>query len=286
MPGFGQADINIVDVDNSSTTLLPPLGVFTGVFTDVTGYSSISVSCLSDVSSQFSGLSIQWSTDGINNNIAPQEFTFDPVSVSQDGFTVHAIVRAKFFRIVYANNVFPQTSFTLTTLLRKGSVASTVRSMDPVNTFITNIDVQETQAILSGVGRFNPEQVLLPVMDDLDYLSGRQVYVFVSPRPAFEDGLSRKVTSASLTPVKLTTFGHERGIYLSIHNDVTRGNLYIQLNSSSGLTVMNYDYLIPPGHTWQDPGQFGSGYSGNIYGVWDEITDSPGFARYTSWFYG
>lgn len=279
------ADLNVVDPLNSTSTPLGAFGTFTGQFRDVSDYSSVSVSCISDVASSFSGLAIDWSTDGITANIAPQLFTFDPVNISQDGLTVHATVRAKFYRIRYENAFQAQTSFVLESLLRKGTPAGTVRSVDPVNTFITNLDVQETQAILSGVGRFNQEQVMLPLLDDIDFVFGRQVYLFVSPRPAFSDGVDRKVTTASLTPVKLSNFGRERAIFISITNNVRRGNLYVQLDTSTGLSPTTWDFVVPPGHTWQDPGQFGTGYAGNLWGVWDEVEFSPGNAKYICYRY-
>lgn len=269
MPGLTNSDINVIDLDNSTNSPLAAFGVFTGNWRDVTGYSSISVSCKSDVASQFSGIKIVWSTDGINVDLAPQRFTFDPLSISQDGFRAHATVSAKYFRVEYENWFTAQTSFTLTTLFRKGTPTATVRSIDPVNTFTTNLDVLTAQAILSGVGRANPEQVQMPVMDDVN-LPTDGPFVFVSPRPVLDTNLSRQVTPVSLTPVKLSNNPHERATIISITNQVLRGNLYIRLGDSTTLSPTNYDYKIEPGHTWNDPGAFGSVYSGNIFGVWDE----------------
>lgn len=267
MPGLSPSDINLVDESNSTDVPLAALTFFTGSYTDVTSYSSISVSVLSDVPSTFSGLALQWSTDGIVNDLAPQLYTFDPTVVSQDGFTVHATVRAKFCRIVYQNSAFPQTFFTLTTLLRKGTPSGTVRTVDPVNTFTTNLDVQVTQALLSGLGLFNGEQVQIATMDDVDPTDG--LFLFTVPRPGKET-VTRESIEVSLTPVSLTSFGLTRCTFFSITNAVTRGNLYIRLGTSTGLTIRDYDYKIPPGHTWQDPGQFGSVYPDRVYGVWDE----------------
>jgi hypothetical protein len=95
----------------------------------------------------------------------------------------------------------------------------------------------------------------------------------------------------SLTPVSLTTTTLQRGIFFSVTNAVTRGNLFIRLGTITGLTITNYDFKIPPGHTWQDPGQFGSVYTDRIYGVWDEAyiqspTEQLGNAIVVRNFYG
>lgn len=290
MPGLSNNDINIIDVDNSTGVLLAPFATFSGVWRDVTSYSSVSVSCKSDAGSQFAGLQIEWSTDGVNMDLAPQRFTFDPFAISQDGFRAHATVAAKYFRVEYQNSNIAQTSFALTTLLRKGTPSATIRTIDPVNTFTTNLDVLTVQAILSGVGRASPEQVQMPVMDDVN-LPVDGPFLFVSPRPVRHDNLTRKTTPVSLSPVQISSNQFERATFLSITNRVLRGNLYIQLDSSTGLTTTNYDYKILPGETWEDPGAFGSVYSGNLYGVWDEAyihspTSQLGDALYIVNYYG
>lgn len=291
MPGLSNNDINVIDVDNSTGVLLAPFAIFTGVWRDVTSYSSVSVSCKSDAGSQFSGLQIEWSTDGINMDLAPQRFTFDPLSISQDGFRAHATVAAKYFRIIYQNANLAQTSFALTTLLRKGTPTATIRGIDPKNTFTTNLDVITSQAILSGVGRANSEQVQMPVMDDVNMGDGDGPFIFISPRPVPRNNVGKKVTQVSLSPVQLTDFSRERLTFLSITNSVRRGNLFIKLENSTGLTTETYDYKILPGETWEDPGAFGSVYSGDIFGVWDEAyihspTIQLGNAIYVGNYYG
>ena len=261
-------DLNVTDPQNSTTTPLGALASYTGAYRNVTDYSSVSVSCLSDVASTFSGLHLQWSTDGVNQDIAPQRFTFDPNVVSADGFTVHATVRSAFVRIKYDNSVTPQSFFTLTTLLRKGTPAGTVRTIDPTNTFTTNLDVQAVQAIMAGVGFQNPEQIQLAQMDDTDLLDQKS-FIFVSPRPTVNGNLARTIVTASLTPVSIFTDSAKR-VFSSITNDVLRGNLYLKLNTSSGLSPTSYDFKVPAGHTWRDAGNFCT-YQGSIYGVWDEV---------------
>lgn len=286
-------DLNVPDPSNSTTTPLLAFEVFTGEFREVVNYSSVTVSCKSDVGSIFSGIFLEWSTDGVSADITPQRFTFDPVATSLDGFTVHATVRARFVRVIYQNSFTDQSFFTLTTLLRKGTPAGTVRSIDPTNTFLTNIDVQTVQGILSMVGRANPEQIMLPVADDAniaDFPGADGPFVFTSPRPINANFIGRRLTTATLIPTLLTNFD-ERRVTLSIVNDVLRGNLFIRLGDGSGLSTTSWDYVIPPGGTWQDPGQFGSVYSGEVWGVWDEVYIQSvgvqeGHARYTGVSFG
>lgn len=290
MPGLSNNDINVVDVDNSSGVLLAPFATFTGQWRDVTSYSSISVACLSDQGSQFDGIKIEWSTNGTTADLAPQLFTFDPFVISQDGFRAHATVAAKYFRIEYQNGNTTQTSFALTTLLRKGTPTATIRSIDPVNTFTTNLDVLTVEAILAGRGRANPEQVQMPVLDDVN-INQDGPFIFVSPRPALYTNKTRKLTTVSLTPVPLIDFIRERLIFLSITNSVHRGNLYLKLEDGTGLTTTNYDYKLLPGETWEDPGAFGTVYGGLIFGVWDEAyihspTIQLGNAIYVATYYG
>jgi hypothetical protein len=198
-------------------------------------------------------------------------FTFDPVVVSQDGFTVHATVRGPYYRVIYENNASdPQTFFVLSSLLRKGTPAGTVRSLDPTNTFITNVDVEVVQSVLSGAGFQNPEQIQFAQLDDTEILQLGS-FLFVSPRPIPDDNINRNIVAATLIPTELSGTGQTVGATTAITNDVLRGNLYIQLGTITGLSTTVYDYKIPPGHTWIDHGQFGSTYVGHIYGVWDEV---------------
>lgn len=266
------SDLNVVSITNSTNVLLGAFEVFTGEFVPVVGYSSISVTCKSDVGSIFSGIRLQWSSDGVNVDLPPQNFTYDPNAISQETFRVHATVAAPFFRVVYENSSDAQTSFRLVTLLRKGTPAPTVRTIDPTNTFATDLDVSTTQSLMSGVGRQNPEQIQIAVFDDVniaEFPGAQGPYVFVSPRPGHATNTVRKVSPASLTAAQLTNFENDRRILHSITNRVQRGNLFLQLTTSSGLSTTSYDYVVPPGHKWE-PVTF-SGFAGNVYGLWDEV---------------
>lgn len=283
--------VGAVDAANSSSTPLGALEEFVGEFTNVSSYGSVSVTCQSDVGSVFSGLKLEWSTTGTSADLASQDFTFDPVVISQDGFSVHATVRASYVRVRYQNSVVAQSFFVLETRARRGSMSGTIRSMDPKNTFITNLDVQTVQAVMSGVGRFNSEQLLLVAVDDTDQLDD-SCYLFTTPRPVRPDGFYVRELPATLTPVVLTLAGAvERPLTLSVTNNVLRGNLYLKFNTDSGLSPTSFDYKVPAQHTWQLPPQAGTGWGGQVFGVWDEVyvhsvPIQAGNARVVSTFYG
>lgn len=289
---MARSDGNVKDEVNSTSTLLGVLEEFVGSFTDVSTFASVSVSCQSNVGSVFSGLQLEWSTDGVTADLASQDFTFDPVVISQDGFTVHATVRANHLRVRYQNSVDAQTSFVMETLLRRGSMSGTVRSLDPKNTFITNLDAQTVQSVTSGVGRLNPEQLQMVVLDDVniaEFPGAQGPYLFVAPRPGHPTNTVRRATTASLVAAQLTNFENDRRILLAITNRVRRGNLFLKLTDNTGLSTSSYDYKVPPGHTWRDPGLFGC-FAGNVYGLWDEVyvndDSSIGSALSVENFYG
>lgn len=289
MPGLSPSDNNIVDTQNSTNVLLGVNAEFTGIFKKVTTYSSITLTIKSDQPSPFAGIQVQWSTDGVSTDLVTERFTLDTNFVA-NGITIHATVRAPYYRVKYTNGTTAQGFFRLVSLLRRGAPAGTVRSIDPFNTFIPDVDAQVAWSLQSMAGRANPQQMQLPVADDVN-LPTDGPFIFVSPRPGKQDNLQRKITPVSLSPVQLSQNAFERATFISITNDVLRGNLYLQLHESTGLTERHYDYKLAPGEVWQDPGAFGSVYPGNIYGVWDEAyIQSPtvqlGSARYVVNFYG
>lgn len=101
----------IIDTNNSTTSTLLANATFTGTSSQVVLYSQITVNVSSNVSSALNGLSLQFSSDGVNWD-SQVNYTFAPNN------TVRTTpVLAKFFRIVYTNGTTNQTSFRLQTLL-------------------------------------------------------------------------------------------------------------------------------------------------------------------------
>jgi hypothetical protein len=128
---------SVVSTNNSSIATLGIAGVFTGTSEDVSNYSEVRVSVISDQSSAVNGLSIQFSKDGTN-----WDFT-DTYTVT--GGTANTFVSpryAQFFRIVYTNGGVAQTSFRLSTILNK--VMGRGSAVRPQDARTNEIDTEET----------------------------------------------------------------------------------------------------------------------------------------------
>ena len=103
----------VIDSGNSSTTALGVSGVFTGTFVEVTNYSSVTVSVISDVASAINGLVFQWSSDGTNVDRTEQSSV-----LAGTGRAFALTVRARYFRIKYTNGTTAQTTFRLGSILK------------------------------------------------------------------------------------------------------------------------------------------------------------------------
>jgi hypothetical protein len=102
---------NAVSVLNSSTALLGPNAIFTGIAESVYSYKEISVYVISNVASAVNGLSVEFSSDGINWDFKTTS------SISANTFaTTRYNVCAQYFRIVYTNGGTIQASFRLQTI--------------------------------------------------------------------------------------------------------------------------------------------------------------------------
>jgi hypothetical protein len=103
-----------VSSNNSSATALAASGSFSGTKEDVSGYSAITVTIISDKASQSNGIQFAFSQDGIS-------FTTYATGVYNGAATAqtwHLPVWQKFFRITYFNtNSGPQIIFALQTIL-------------------------------------------------------------------------------------------------------------------------------------------------------------------------
>jgi hypothetical protein len=103
-----------VSSNNSSATALAASGSFSGTKEDVSGYSAITVTIISDKASQSNGIQFAFSQDGIS-------FTTYATGVYNGAATAqtwHFPVWQKFFRITYFNtNSGPQIIFALQTIL-------------------------------------------------------------------------------------------------------------------------------------------------------------------------
>lgn len=257
MPLFAPDLSTLVDVANSSTTPLGISGVFTGSFTDVTAFTSVTVIVFSDQPSATNGYVLQWSTDGINID-DEQRFLYAG-SPSEQGKVVHATVRARFFRVRYTNSISAQTIFRLQTLLRPGPQQGSVASLG-IGTS-TEHDALSVNAVLHARNVSSPSTLVMPFATGDPFL--------IVEQPLNRTTISeRTIVASTLFSQALDLFGVFGGTrrWFSVYNDTIRGNLYIRLGSAA--TTVLYFWKVPARHTWQLPLGWGD-YSGAINGIWD-----------------
>lgn len=130
--------------DNSTSTPLGIGGVFIGSgWQDTLDYGVLSIDVVSDKASAVNGLDVQWSVDGINvidhdyfsimaNN--PKTFTFGPAR--------------RYYRIVYTNGATAQTTFSMTSLLRRVYVKPSSHRIN--DAIIGQDDAELVKAVLTG----------------------------------------------------------------------------------------------------------------------------------------
>jgi hypothetical protein len=116
---FGELPIVLgshISTDNSTTTVLDADEVFTGTTEDITDAAIIIVSLKASHASATSGLSIQFSPDGINWD-NDDSYTIPAAT----GKTFSAQPAGKYMRIVYTNGGTLQTYFRLQTIVKHGN---------------------------------------------------------------------------------------------------------------------------------------------------------------------
>lgn len=189
--------IGVVNAANSSTATLLSGATFTGTGVDVLGYASICVSVKSDVASAASGLSLQFSSDNSNWDIA-----YGHTLPAGSGRTFKLGVEARYFRIVYTNGGTGQAYFRLQTIL---TPTATKHFGMPVGEVIVDGDnAQLTKSVITGVTTAG---------------GGAYVDVKVSPSGAVQVGGTLDAitslplpTGAATSANQTTIIGHVDGI--------------------------------------------------------------------------
>jgi hypothetical protein len=143
---------NVTSLLNSSVATLTTGSVFTGAGEDVSNFSEMRISVISNVASATDGLSIQQSTDNTNWDITD---TYTITAATAKTFVVPR--QARYFRIVYTNGGTNQTSFRLQTILNRTATApSSQRASDG---YTNETDLVQNQAFLmvydSATGLWN-----------------------------------------------------------------------------------------------------------------------------------
>jgi len=128
---------------NSTSTPLSAAGVWTGTSEDILAYNGISVFVTSDVASAVGGIEIQYSSDEVTWYTA-ESYTL--VAGAEKWFTPPAF--GKFFRVKFTNGAADQTTFTLTTTLRKMPFKWSSHNIeDPIT---DQDDATLTKAVITG----------------------------------------------------------------------------------------------------------------------------------------
>ena len=132
----------IISTHNSSTVTLTANGVFTGGGEDVTRFSSITVTSISDVSNAASGISLEFSPDGTNWDT---KLVGHIVGKTQHAHTLRLL--NQFFRVVYTNGSTNQTSFRLQTVYHTdNSLPHINRTGQPQDT-VDTLPVRQTTEV-------------------------------------------------------------------------------------------------------------------------------------------
>lgn len=187
----------VVSASNSSTATLLSGAVFTGTGTSILGYASISVIAKSNVASATDGLSLQFSSDNTNWDVA-----YGHTLPAGAGRTFKLGIEGQYFRVVYTNGGTGQTYFRLQTIL---TPTATKHFGMPVGEVIVDGDnAQLTKSVITGVTTAG---------------GGAYVDVKVSPSGAVQiGGTIDEITTlplptgASTSANQTTIIGHVDGI--------------------------------------------------------------------------
>lgn len=207
-----------VDVNNTTSTPLTSGSTYTGISSETLDYALIFVTVYSDVASATDGLCVQISNDGTN------WYDGDCFTIAADTHKTFSIqTNTRYYRINYENGSTNQTTFELTTILKKtNSKPSTHRIKDEVS---GEDDATLSKSILSierADGQFvnidnqNPTPVNLDsvYVSDVD-LDNSDNYNFTNGIYDYFDSLkSVNVDSTSNTPKRIK-IAFNRTIYAS-----------------------------------------------------------------------
>jgi hypothetical protein len=250
-----QSDINVISPENTSIVPLAGNGIFTGTFVRVMDYTSVAVTIATDVASVLDGLQLQWSQDGLTEELNLRQ-SYDAGDRFADGR-----VRAPFFRVVYFNGPSPQGFFNLTTILRKGTPSG---SIIPVGNDVNeDSDAQVVQAVLVAPRLDLPSDLVRP-------RSSGDPFLYVIPPPNQTTFVTQTVFATTAFSPQLDFFGlfGNTRRFFTVFNNTIRGNLYIKLGGAASVSPFGYDYKVPPQGTWELPSAWRR-QGGTIFGIWD-----------------
>jgi hypothetical protein len=260
MPGFASTDINVVSPENSFVGNLGPNAFFTGVWIDVTDYTTITVSAAAPVPpAPNDAIIIDWSDDGGITLHNSSVFGSD-ADISQ---TAHSTVHSKWARVRYHAPAGGVVGAHVQTLLRKGPISGSVSRVG----LITGApDAQDINAVTMGKATttYQAVKAIPDTITPTDYYLG--IDQPVRRTPVFQIS-----TPANLSSVQLdfAGIGALTRRWLEIYNDTVKGNLFVRLGSAASL--VNYHFRIPSQHIFVLPISWPmyGGTGGTVFGIWD-----------------
>lgn len=129
---------NIIDPNNSTTTPLGISATYTGTSSDVSQYSTVTVTLDSSHDSAVDGMTFEFSTDDTNWDDV-YVFTYTAVNGAR---RFQFPVTAQYFRIVYINGGTEQTTFRVQTICHDKSMLTTIHRI------IDNVDPDRSAQIM------------------------------------------------------------------------------------------------------------------------------------------
>jgi hypothetical protein len=136
---------NLIDANNSTVATLGIGATFTGVGTDVSGYTSVTIQLFADQDSAADGMQFQFSTDNVNWDDS-NDFNLD-ITVSQTR-RFQFPVTAQYFRLVYTNGGVAQGAFRVQTILHRDNVLTSIHRLDTGLTSDRSVTV--TKSVIAG----------------------------------------------------------------------------------------------------------------------------------------
>lgn len=133
-----------VCTDNSTTTPLAADAVYTGTAVDILAYSAISIFCTADEDSAIAGLEVQYSDDGLTDWHTAEAYTI--LAGAEKWFTPPSF--GKFFRVKYTNGDTDQTTFHISTTLRKMPIKWSSHNID--QPIADQDDAELVKAVITG----------------------------------------------------------------------------------------------------------------------------------------
>lgn len=279
---FTPTSLGLVSSGNSSTATLGSSAVFTGTGEDVTQYSSITITVISDVNSAAGGVSVQFSTDNTNWD-TNTTYTY----LTSQKFAKVVTIDAKYVRVVYTNGASPQTSFRLQTMGQNGKVANDtpqtvklnpeiidsfgrVRISNPYNvlelTHVVSSDSQESNSLTgSGTvtadanGPFNIIAVTTSGDIAINQTRQRGIYQPAKSILVYNTGVLNNDNNDTGVVTRIGYFDEDAGVYFQHTGDGGSGSLSIVLRTSVSGSLTE---TIVQQSAWNKDKLDGSGSSG------------------------